>query len=665
MPCQNVLWVGGVHADAIAANRVQQTLGQEFGAVVYNAYAGFDADAFAAVSGTIRGGGLCFLLTPPLMQWPQFDDPVYQRLFSSESDVHGINSAFLQRFINIARQQPNVFCIEEGQALPNLNISNFSTEIAQCKAFLNLADQAKATEAILNVVTGHRRRPLVLTADRGRGKSAALGIAAANMLKQGVQRVLVTAPRLDAVNSLFKHARNILSDGVLEQGRLYFGESVIEYIPPDVLIDQQQIADCLMIDEAAALPNAMLEKLLQRYSRLVFATTVHGYEGTGRGFALRFFKTLDQHTPDWNLLTLQQPIRWSEHDPLEDFIFRGLLLNSDISTTLNPETRDRSVIEIVRGDELVKDEAKLNQVFGLLVLAHYRTRPNDLRQLLDSAELTIFVSRIDDIILGVALVLNEGILDKKTEHAVYLGERRLRGHLLAQTLLAHLGLNEVNDLKFARIMRIAVHPEFQRRGIGGQLISKIAEQIHSDYDIVGVSFGLTEQLMRFWQRAGFEFVRVGLTREHTAGCHSGVALKALSNKGSECVSRARQRFFKSWPYLLRGPLCDLTPGLVAKLSVHTNDVRPLNLSEDERREVEAFAYAYRGYEMSMPVLDKLTWQVLASTSLSSVLNDNALALLVGKVIQNKSWSQLARQLGYSGKQQTIDALKNVFKLFLM
>ena len=89
-------------------------------------------------------------------------------------------------------------------------------------------------------------------------------------------------------------------------------------------------------------------------------------------------------------------MRWAMNDPLEQFMFRALLLDSDIESPPQLAQLDVSVCAIkkISSRELVKSEQLLNQVFGLLVLAHYRTRPNDLRQLLDSTEISIFIAFI-------------------------------------------------------------------------------------------------------------------------------------------------------------------------------------------------------------------------------------------------------------------------------
>ena len=58
------LWIGSGAPEgvqSIASRDFHQVLGAEFDTLVYDAHAGFDPDAFGAVTGTLRGGGLLSL----------------------------------------------------------------------------------------------------------------------------------------------------------------------------------------------------------------------------------------------------------------------------------------------------------------------------------------------------------------------------------------------------------------------------------------------------------------------------------------------------------------------------------------------------------------------------------------------------------------------------
>ena len=161
-------------------------------------------------------------------------------------------------------------------------------------------DQAEAVEAILHTARGRARRPLVLISDRGRGKTAALGLAAGQLLAEGMARILVTAPRLAAVAPLFHHAAAWLKQGRVRADRIEIGQGEIRFLPPDALCQGTEPADLLLVDEAAAIPAPLLERLLATHPRLVFASTIHGYEGTGHGFEVRFRHSLQRLTPNYH-----------------------------------------------------------------------------------------------------------------------------------------------------------------------------------------------------------------------------------------------------------------------------------------------------------------------------------------------------------------------------
>ncbi|MEI8631520.1 hypothetical protein P4S72_04170 [Vibrio sp. PP-XX7] len=73
----------------------------------------------------------------------------------------------------------------------------------------------------------------------------------------------------------------------------------MSFIPPDMLLTSRCEADLMLVDEASSIPVPMLQQLGERYNRIVFSTTIHGYEGCGRGFILKFMEWLRAYRPQF------------------------------------------------------------------------------------------------------------------------------------------------------------------------------------------------------------------------------------------------------------------------------------------------------------------------------------------------------------------------------
>lgn len=658
-----VLWVGqGAPAgvEAVPSDRAGSVLGREFTLVVMDLFSGFDVDALGAASGTLRGGGLLVLLTPPLEKWPQFPDPEQRRITVYPLAPEAVTGRFVSRFVRILGEAPGFSIVEQGKPLPLPPPGEVSapTEMAP-DAVCRTADQARAVEAVIRVVTGHRRRPAVLTSDRGRGKSAALGIAAARLLERGVERIVVTGPRLDSVAPVFEHARRLLPEAHFSRSRVEYQGACIEFAPPDELTLAPRPANLLLVDEAAAIPAPLLKQLLEHYSRIAFATTVHGYEGTGRGFAVRFNRVLEQKTPHWKALHLSQPIRWAEGDPIERFVFRALLLDAAAApdSVAREAQPDSCTVEWVARETLLNDEVSLSELFGLLVLAHYRTRPLDLRHLLDGPNLTVWVMRREGHVVATALVAEEGGFDADTARGVREGRIRPHGHLLPESLAAHLGLEQAPRLRSARIMRIAVHPEARGRGLGTRLVEIVREQARVEScDFIGSSFGAGEELLRFWERSGFRPVRISLKRGAASGEHSALVLHPLSAEGQALTELARTRFQRQLPHLLADPVRDLEPELAAQL-FRAGEPRSPELDEEDWRDLIACTFGRGVFEERIAAVWSLLVTALADPAAAGLMGDTERNVLIAKILQKRPDGELARLGRLTGRSQVVEVMR--------
>lgn len=152
-----------------------------------------------------------------------------------------------------------------------------------------------------------------MTAARGRGKSAAMGLSISAAIAFGYVNVYVTSPHPENLITLFEFIlkgfdaleyQEHTDYTIIRSTNPEFKKAIvrinitrnnrqtIQYITPT---DTHLLnaADLLVIDEAAAIPLPLVKKMLGPY--LVFmASTVNGYEGTGRSLSLKLLNQIQK-----------------------------------------------------------------------------------------------------------------------------------------------------------------------------------------------------------------------------------------------------------------------------------------------------------------------------------------------------------------------------------
>lgn len=590
------LWVGNETSvePSCAPQNLKSLLGREYLHAIFDARDGFDVAAFAALSGTLRAGSLLVLLVPPLSLWPEKADADSLRWSDSAEPI--ATPQFVHHFCRVITADPDVIVWQQHQPLKIASLSPLPDwHPASGEPLREQAD-------ILHTLTQMRAGIAVVTAARGRGKSALAG-----MLLQRVEgRAIVTAPA--------KGATDVIA---------HFAGDNFRFVAPDVLLASDERADWLVVDEAAAIPGPLLEQLVSRFTRVLLTTTMQGYEGTGRGFLLKFCARFAH----LHYFTLTTPVRWAAGCPLERVVSNALLFDDE---ALDAIPDDEAQITAL-GQRLWERHPDLAaDIYKLLCSAHYRTSPLDLRRMMDAPGQHFDIARAADKLIGAMWLVDEGGLNPTLSQAVWAGYRRPRGNLVAQSLAAHGGSPLAATLIGRRITRVAVHPTRQREGIGQALIAGASQHIQQDY--LSVSFGFTDELWRFWQRCGFVLVRMGTHREASSGCYTAMALLPISEAGRALCEQEHQRLCRN-------------ARLIEKWNGENIPVEeawdPI-LNNDDWLELGGFAFAHRPFATSAAALTRLLLAV-----------DLPLPALRGKIENQCDDARLCAELSLQGRKQLL------------
>lgn len=595
------LWIGEPDRGRLNCQpaAAKTLLGREFQHAVFDARRGFHAEAFATVAGTLRAGSWLLLLVPEWTQWPRLPDD--DALRWSETDRPLASVRFIRRLqrLLLADTRVTIWQQHQSQTIEPLSFTaDWHSDYGQQQQILAALSQSKPGV-------------YVLTAPRGRGKSALAGQLAADW----PGRCLVTAPA--------KVSTDVLAG--------FAGDKFV-FIAPDRLLAEKElhVADWLLIDEAAAIPAPLLRRLIALFPRVLLSTTVEGYEGTGRGFLLKFCATL----PNVTHYQLSDPLRWAGNDPLEQIVSSALLFDDT-----EPRPAEGALIcRPLSQDDWFRAPKRMEAVYQLLTSAHYRTSPLDLRRMMDAPGMHFSVALQNDRVQGALWMVGEGELSAELAWAVWAGFRRPRGSLVAQSLAAHAGMPEAAQLRSCRISRIAVAARLRGRGHGQRLVAQCVAQ-SPGVDFLSVSFGFTDELWRFWQRCGFRLVRFGSQREASSGCYTAMAILPLSAAGSALADRAALRLEREGYWLRQRIDGDDLP-----LALHQCSAL---LTEDDWRELAGFAWGSRPFDSGIAALGRL-----------AILLPQHVPLLNAALLQRQSSAEICSASRIAGRKSLLAAWRD-------
>lgn len=526
---------------SIAAYR--QILGVEYRLAVVDTFEAFRPNAILAVAGTVTQGGLMVVCCPDFNQWPVYREAStgHYLSYGEQLQFSQLRAAILMQFGDTS----NVAILRENYAPELPELISAQPPVAPPLPFRS-ADQQRLFNLI---AAGKPIESALLTADRGRGKSTLLGMIAGHYMASQAQSVIITSRYAESVKQVFGGVQLTCPQATQnDRYRVTFNDMTCQWVPLDhPSLTTLSDSTLLLIDEAASIPVPQLTALCNQAKHLLLSTTVRGYEGSGRGFITRFMPWLKHHRPDIRHFALHTPIRWFEDDPLEEFWYRALCMDTtaiDMQEVSSAESHGGSTIYYETLNKEQFDSHTNRQLLPLLMQAHYQTTADELVRLYDSPANNTLLAIRDNEVIGVLNYQQEGgALLRDVANDIACGARRVNGHLSAQGLSMLLASTAMATATYWRINRIAVLPRFRRKGIATTLINRLQHQANTaGVDALTTSYGATPSLTAFWNTNGFVPAKPGLKRDASSGEYSLLMLLPLSQTMVDVQSLLAQRF---------------------------------------------------------------------------------------------------------------------------
>jgi len=662
----------------------KKVLGLTFNLAILDLHNNLEPNDVSRIIGVVKGGGLIILITPSFKIWMKVITRFQQNLLTIQYSVEDIRHIFVRRFISKLYSMDGIiiYDIDRMRLLKksNIKLSLYKKRniiIPEKKFFPQMIYELALTQDQVNVLrllekfyskVIDRKLVMILTADRGRGKSCAIGIgvvALADRLykRKGKCRILVTAPEEENVQSFFGLALKTfetLNYRVKVESKdeniiaLRSGRISIEYYPPIECLRLN--GDILVVDEAASLQVPMLYRIYDKFNKIIFSSTIHGYEGAGRGFSIRFLGMIRK---DMNVdlieYEMKEPIRYASNDPVEKWLFDTFLLDAEPAPLDDKDIEDVNKFNIkYYVPELEKfflrKEKELREFIGIYVMAHYRNNPNDLGMMMDAPHHIVRMLKLpsNKIVNAVDMAI-EGPIPIEIRRKLLSG-LKLAGNIIPDRFIKHFKLFYFGDLKGIRIVRIATHPQVMGKGLGSYILKKIEEEaIKNGYDWIGAGFGASKELLNFWIKNKYIPIHISPDRNPVSGEYTVIVIKPLSARAVKYTSYANREFIIKLINSMSSPYYDLMPGiaeiLLRKYFVIDDIIVKPNLTLVQRARLISYIFSEMTLETCMDVVKEIVSTYFYDLSKNApILPIEDRILLIARILQSKNWRTTCKEL---------------------